>query len=99
VSLSLAVTDARGRPVPKLQSSDFSLLEDGVPQAISVFAEQEWPIRLSILLDGSGSMVEALPVAQRASARLVRTLKPGDEAEVGEFKRSLQILQPATADQ
>lgn len=99
VSLNLAVTDPRGRPVPRLDASDFSLLEDGVPQAITMFTQEEWPIRLSILLDSSGSMADALPVAKRASARLVRTLHAGDEAEVAQFNRRLQLLHEATADQ
>ena len=99
VSLSLVVTDSRGRPVPTLQASDLALSEDGVPQEISLFAQEEWPIRLSILLDSSGSMADALPVAKRASARLVRALRPGDQAQVAQFNRTLQPLQEATADQ
>lgn len=99
VSLSLVVTDTQGRPVPLLHASDLSLFEDGVPQEISIFTQEEWPIQLSILLDGSGSMAHALPVAKRAAARLVRTLRPGDEAQVAQFSRSLQVLQDSTGDQ
>src|SRR5262249_10920585 len=99
VSLSLAVTDARGAPVPRLQASDIALYEDGEPQQISQFAQEEWPVRLSILLDGSGSMVRALPVAKRASERLVRSLQPGGEAEVARFTRRLDLLQASTGDQ
>jgi Ca-activated chloride channel family protein len=98
VSLSLAVTDTRGRPVPRLHASDIALYEDGVPQQISQFAQEEWPIRLSILLDGSGSMYRALPVARRAAERLVRALSPGDEAEVARFTRRLDVLQASTGD-
>jgi Ca-activated chloride channel family protein len=98
VSLNLVVTDSQGNPVPTLHASDLVLLEDGVPQEISQFAREQWPIRLSILLDSSGSMVEALPVAKRAAARLVRTLGEGDAAQVARFDRSLKPLQEPTTD-
>jgi Ca-activated chloride channel family protein len=40
----------------------------------------------------------ALPVAKRAAQRLLRTLRPGDEAEVAQFSRSLTVLQESTGD-
>jgi Ca-activated chloride channel family protein len=96
VSLNLVVTDARGHQVVGLQPEDVAVLEDGVPQPISLFAQEEWPIRLQLLLDGSGSMGQALPVAKRAAKRLLRTLRPGDQAEVAQFSRSLRVLQAST---
>jgi len=98
VSLNLVVTDAGGREVPGLGTDDITLFEDGVPQPISLFAQEEWPIRLQILLDGSGSMGAALPVAKRAATRLLQTLRPGDEAVVAQFNRSLRVLQESTGD-
>ena len=98
VSLSLAVTDNHGRPVAKLGAEDITLLEDGVPQEISLFAQEEWPIRLAVLIDSSGSMYQALPVAKRAATRLVRSLHPADEAQVSRFNRGLELLQDSTSD-
>jgi Ca-activated chloride channel family protein len=98
VSLSLVVTDAKGRQVAGLRPDDIAVLEDGLPQPISLFAQDEWPIRLQILLDGSGSMGEALPVAKRAVKRLLQTLRPGDQAELAQFNRSLRVLQASTGE-
>jgi len=98
VSLSLAVTDNHGRPVAKLGAEDITLLEDGVPQEISLFAQEEWPVRLALLIDSSGSMYQALPVAKRAATRLVRSLHPADEAQVSRFNRGLELLQDSTSD-
>jgi Ca-activated chloride channel homolog len=98
VSLSLAVTDVQGRPITKLGAEDITLLEDGVPQEISLFAQEEWPIRLAVLLDSSGSMFQALPVAKRAATRLVRSLHAADEAQVARFNRGLELLQDSTSD-
>jgi Ca-activated chloride channel family protein len=98
VSLNLVVTDTGGRQVAGLSPDDITLFEDGVPQPISLFAQEEWPIRLQVMLDASGSMNVALPVAKRAAQRLLRTLRPGDEAEVAQFSRSLRVLQESTGD-
>ena len=98
VSLNLVVTDTGGRQVAGLSPDDITLFEDGVPQPISLFAQEEWPIRLQVMLDASGSMGGVLPVAKRAAQRLLRTLRPGDEAEVAQFSRSLRVLQESTGD-
>jgi Ca-activated chloride channel family protein len=98
VSLSLAVTDGDGRPVGDLGRDEVAVFEDGVPQEISVFAREEWPIRLSFLVDSSGSMSDALPVARSAAIRLLRTLRADDQAEVVEFNRTATVLQDLTAD-
>jgi Ca-activated chloride channel family protein len=98
VGLNLVVTDSGGHQVPGLNAEDITLLEDGVAQPISLFAQEEWPIRLQLLIDGSGSMATALPVAKSAATRLLRTLGPGDEAEVAQFNRGLRVLQASTGD-
>lgn len=41
VVMDISVTDARGAPVNGLQAGDFTLLEDGRPQAIRVFETHE----------------------------------------------------------
>ncbi len=45
VQLNVAVTDSRGNYVTGLQPSDFIVLEDGIPQKISTFAEGNEPAR------------------------------------------------------
>jgi Ca-activated chloride channel family protein len=57
VLLPTVVTTPGGRPVQGLEAADFSLLEDGIPQEISVFsAEEDSPVSLVFLLDLSTSM-------------------------------------------
>jgi Ca-activated chloride channel family protein len=98
VSLNVVVTDQRGQPVPGLGPSDVDVLEDGVRQPISLFAQEEWPIRLQVLMDASGSMGVALPVAKRAAHRMIATLREGDEAEIAQFTRRLTVLQESTGE-
>ena len=98
VSLNLVVTDAGGRSVPGLRTDDIVVLEDGVAQPVSLFVQEEWPVRLQLLLDGSGSMSGVMPVAKGAARKLLGTLRDGDEAEVAQFNRRVTVLQPSTGD-
>ena len=98
VSLNLVVTDEGGRSVPGLRTDDIVVLEDGVAQPVSLFAQEEWPVRLQLLLDGSGSMSGVMPVAKGAARKLLGTLRDGDEAEVVRFDRRITVLQPSTGD-
>jgi Ca-activated chloride channel homolog len=99
VSLNLAVTDPHGHRVTDVTQGDLAVYEDGVPQQISVFARQKWPITLAVLIDSSNSMQLKLPFARAAALQLLRTLGPGDRALVGQFSRNLTILQDYTSDQ
>ncbi len=51
VQLNVAVTDSRGNYVTGLQPSDFSVVEDGIPQKVATFGEGNEPTRK--LLDAS----------------------------------------------
>jgi len=98
VSLNLAATDPAGRPVQDVSERDLAIFEDGVRQQISLFTQEEWPITLAVLIDGSASMAPALPTAQAAARRLLRTLRPRDRALVAQFNERLTILQDWTSD-
>jgi Ca-activated chloride channel homolog len=52
VVLSFTVTDSKGRYINGLRPSDFRILEDGIPQRVSSFAEGNRP-PLQVLEDGS----------------------------------------------
>jgi len=98
VNLDLAVTDRKGRLVTDLGEGEIAIFEDGVPQQIGLFTRERWPISLSILIDRSGSMRGTLPVAQEAAVRLLRTLRPRDQAQVAQFNRRLGVLEDWSSD-
>ena len=58
VVLDVAVTDRRGGFVGGLPQASFQILEDGRPQDVSFFAQQDAPATIGLLIDSSGSMVE-----------------------------------------
>jgi VWFA-related protein len=60
VVLSFTVTDNKGRYVNGLRPSDFRILEDGIPQKVSTFAEGNRP-PVQILEDGSTRAIVSGP--------------------------------------
>jgi VWFA-related protein len=56
VVLHVSVTDRSGRLVGGLPAGAFDVLEEGRPQSIAFFREQDEPATIALLIDGSGSM-------------------------------------------
>ncbi|HJS74046.1 MAG TPA: VWA domain-containing protein, partial [Vicinamibacteria bacterium] len=98
ISLSVTVTDARNRFVTELLQKDFAVYEDGIAQEISVFSQENLPIRMLLLLDTSASMDEKMTFAQEAAVNFVKTMKMDDLTQVIEFGSKQNTLQPFTAD-
>lgn len=95
VSVTVTVTDERGRFVPDLKADDFVLYEDGQPQTISQFDAERVPVSLGIALDTSGSMVgEKIVAAQAALNRfLFDLLGPQDEVFLYRFDSRPALVQ------
>ena len=98
VLLNVTVTDGAKRYVTDLDIADFTVLEEGRPQAITFFRKADVRMALALLIDSSASMDEALPIAQEAAAGFVRQLGPADVATVIDFDSRVQILAPFTDD-
>jgi len=98
ISLSVTVTDARNRFVTELLQKDFAVYEDGIAQEISVFSQENLPIRMLLLIDTSASMDEKMTFAQEAAVNFVKTMKTDDLTQVIEFGSKQNTLQPFTAD-
>jgi Ca-activated chloride channel family protein len=98
IRLSLSVTDGHNRLISGLSEGDLAVYEDGVRQDVSFFTREPLPLSVALLVDGSASMEEKLPVAQEAGVRFVATLRPGDLAQVVQFNDRTTILQDFTTD-
>jgi Ca-activated chloride channel family protein len=98
VSLVVSVTDAHGRPVAGLAQKAFTVLEDGTPQDLCLFANQPIALSLAIVIDTSGSMERTLPIAQAAATNLLEPLHDGDEAMVAQFNQRYQVMQEFTGN-
>jgi VWFA-related protein len=99
ITVTATVTDRSGRFVPGLRAEDFTIYEDGKPQAISQFDAERVPVSLGIALDTSGSMVgEKISAAQTAVGRFVDLLGPSDEMFLYRFDNVPQLVQGWTED-
>jgi VWFA-related protein len=98
IRISLSVTDGHNRLVTGLSQGDFAVFEDGVRQELSFFTRDPLPLSVALLIDGSASMDEKLPVAQEAGVRFVKTLGPNDLAQIVQFNDRNAILQDFTSD-
>src|SRR3954464_15591599 len=80
VNVYATVTDSRGHYVAGLTRDDFTLAEDGVPQQIAHFSQdQQVPVSVGILFDSSGSMINKLRTAVNAVDRFIRTIHQDDD--------------------
>lgn len=94
----VTVTDKDGRLVTTLRQRDFELRDEGKPQPISLFDATPRAIRLIVLLDVSGSMVNNLPLLRGGMMELVKYLRPDDRARVGTFGNDVVISPTFTRD-
>jgi VWFA-related protein len=98
INLNVCVMDARNRYITDLAETDFTVLEDGVQQQVSMFTKRRLDLSLVIMIDTSASMEQKLPVAREAALRLVKALGPKDVAEIIQFNERTSVLQGFTSD-
>lgn len=95
VEIYATVTRADGAAVTGLTASDFEVLEDGVPQPVSVFVAGEFPVTVALGVDRSFSMAgEPLRLAMRASQAFLRALKPTDRSMVWAIADGAEVIAP-----
>src|SRR5215475_14498150 len=94
ISIFATVTDSSGRYVPGLSKDDFVLEEDGVPQEIAHFDQDEnTPVSVGILFDTSGSMQDKLRTAVVAVDKFVRTIHEDDDIFLMTFSGRTSLRQ------
>ena len=98
INLNVCVMDGRNRYITDLAEADFTILEDGVRQEVSLFTRRKLNLSLVVMIDTSASMEQKLPVARAAALRLVGALGPADTAEIMQFNERASVLEPFTAD-
>jgi Ca-activated chloride channel family protein len=98
ISLSVTVTGPTQRYVSDLDRENFLILEDGVPQRLTLFGRTGVPLELALLLDTSASMETVLATAQEAAIGFARQLEPLDVATIVDFDSRVQILHDFTSD-
>jgi VWFA-related protein len=104
VSVTAVVFDKAGRFVRGLGPGDIELLEDGVPQEVSLFREasgqgdEEIPLSVVLVLDTSGSMKDNMDFLKEAATNFVYKLEDVDSALVVQFNDSVKGSAEFTGD-
>ena len=99
VSMSVAVSDADGRPLEGLAREDFTVEEDGVEQDIRVADPEEAPFNMVILLDLSASTRTELEHMRQATLQLITLAGAHDRVAVHAMAGNMfHRLVPLTAD-
>ena len=99
VMVEASVQDKNGRFVKALPQSAFSVLEDGVPQALDLARHEAVGATLALLIDSSSSMSRRLDFVQRTAATLAQYMTPLDRMVVAPFSKGLLPTTGPTDDQ
>jgi len=79
VVLNVAVTNAKGGFISGLSADAFHVLEEGQPQKVRFFAEQDAPATIGLLIDTSGSMMENRDRVIAGVTEFAKASHPDDE--------------------
>jgi Ca-activated chloride channel family protein len=100
INVFTTVTDAHGAPVADLTKADFRVLEDGVPQTISVFdRESEMPLCIALEVDTSLSTMRDFKLEVTSAKKFVHAImRPVDQLAVFQVTEVIDELTTFTSD-
>jgi Ca-activated chloride channel homolog len=90
VLLDVSVKDRAGAFVPGLAKDNISVFENGVRQPITVFAREDLPVTVGILVDESQSMGPKRTDVVSAAGTLIAEGNPQDETFVLNFNETVR---------
>jgi len=85
VVLHTTVVNRQGHIVADLRQDHFRIYENGVPQEIAVFRQEDIPVSIGLVIDNSGSMYQDKQNLRAAALTFVETSNPLDEVFVVNF--------------
>jgi Ca-activated chloride channel family protein len=96
VTLHVRVIDRNNHPINNLHKDEFRVLEDGVPQPIFSFTEEEVPVIYGLAIDTSGSVRPIFQQILDAAKIIINSNKRGDETFLERFISSdkIEIVTP-----
>src|ERR1700730_16330262 len=80
VALFPTVTDATGRLIPDLAKEDFEIFDNNKPQPVTLFVNDVQFIKVVVMLDESGSMVNHIATVKEGAEQFLLRLLPDDRA-------------------
>jgi Ca-activated chloride channel homolog len=98
VILHATVVDEHNHLVTNLGQNAFSVFEDGAPQSITSFRQEDVPVAMGIVIDNSGSMRDKRASVNEAVLNLIRTSNPDDQIFVVNFGTDSYLDQDFTSN-
>ncbi len=98
VLVEASVQDARGRFVKGLPRDIFTVMEDGVPQALDLVSQEAVSATFALLIDSSNSMAPRLDFVHRTAANLASYLGPKDRMVIAPFSKRIDTVTGPTND-
>jgi Ca-activated chloride channel family protein len=89
VAVYATVSENNGRLVSDLTRDDFEIREDGKVRPLTIFASENQPITIVVMLDKSGSMRASYGLVRAGAEAFVRRLTAGDKARIGTFSNKI----------
>ncbi|HEU4388749.1 MAG TPA: VWA domain-containing protein, partial [Blastocatellia bacterium] len=77
---------------PQLSARDFEVYEDGVPQEVAFFSNEEVAFNVLLLMDVSPSVANSIENIQDAGLEFIRQARPQDRFMVVSFDQRLHVL-------
>jgi Ca-activated chloride channel family protein len=98
VTLHVRVIDRNNHPINKIGKDEFKIFEDGVPQPVFSFTEEEVPVIYGLAVDTSGSLRSQLNQVIDAAKTIINSNKRGDETFLERFidREKIENLQEFT---
>jgi VWFA-related protein len=94
VVLHATVSDRQGGFVSNLGEQDFVVYEDGVPQHIQLFRNEDTPVTVGLVIDHSTTMRPKLAEVAAAARTFVRSSNREDEMFVVNFNETVSLGLP-----
>ena len=99
VVLQATVTNGHGDRITDLESTAFSVFENGRPQPIELFQRGDVPVSVGLLIDNSRSMGPLRADVEAAALAFARASNPLDDVFVLNFADTPRLDVPFTSDE
>lgn len=96
VVLPVTVTDKRGRFVSDVPRDRFSVFDNGRPQPLALFTNEDTPVTIGLVVDNSGSVGPKLGEIVAAALAFARASNPDDELFALEFNDDVNDAIPGS---
>jgi Ca-activated chloride channel family protein len=96
VVLHVNVFDGRSDAVPNLPQSAFRILEDGKPQTITFFSNEDVPVAVGLIIDNSSSMITRRAMVLTGTRAFAESSHDEDELFTIVFNENVSFGLPKT---